>query len=52
MHLKLETNFNELRDRELHDKEVEIRREIAELFLNQPTSIDDLGEFEQNYLRL
>ena len=45
--LELEKDFTELKDRELKDGEVKIKREIGELFFKLIIlSVDDMGKFE------
>ena len=49
---ELKKDFVELRDRELKDIEVKIKREIEELFFKPIImSIDDMGKFEQNEMK-
>ena len=50
--LELEKYFIELKDRELKDKEVKIKREIEELFFKIiVVSIDDMNKFEQKEMK-
>ena len=50
--LELEKHFIELKDRELKDRKVKIKREIEELFFKPILmSLDDLEKFEQNELK-
>ena len=51
--LELEKDFIELKDRELKDKEVKIKREIEELFFELIiVSIDDMDKFEQEVKKM
>ena len=46
--LELEKNFIKLKDRELKDREVKIKREIEELFFKPIiVCIDDMDKFEE-----
>ena len=50
--LELEKDFIELKDRDLNDREVKIKREIEELFFKPIiVSIDDMDKFEQNEMK-
>ena len=50
--LELENDFIELKDRELRDREVKIKREIEELFLKPIiVSLDDMDKFEQKEMK-
>ena len=50
--LELENDFIELKDRELKDREVKIKREIEELFLKPIiVSLDDMDKFEQKEMK-
>ena len=50
--LELENDFIELKDRELKDREVKIKREIEELYLKPITvSLDDMDKFEQKEMK-
>ena len=46
--LESEKDFIELKDRELNDKEVKIKRKIEDLFFK---SIDDVDKFEQKEMK-
>ena len=47
--LELERDFEELKDRELRDREIKLRKEIEELFFKSiNVSIDDMNKFEEN----
>ena len=50
--LELEKDLIKLKDSELNDKELKIKREIEELiFKTIIVSIDDMDKFEQNELK-
>ena len=50
--LRLEKYFIELKDRELRDREVKIKRKIQELFSKSIiVSIDDMDKFEQKEMK-
>ena len=50
--LELEKDFIELRDIELKDREVKIKRETEELFFKPiMVSIDDINKFEQKEMK-
>ena len=50
--LGLEKDFIELKDKELKDREVKIKREIKELFFKPIiVSIDDVDQFEQKAMK-
>ena len=50
--LELEKDFIELKDRDLNDREVKIKREIEELFFKPIiVSIDDMDKFEQKEMK-
>ena len=50
--LELEKDFIELKDIELKDREVKIKREIEELFFKPIiASIDDMDKFEQTKMK-
>ena len=50
--LELEKYFIELKDRELKDREVEIKKDMKELFFKPITlSIDDMDNFEEKELK-
>ena len=50
--LELEKYFIELKDRELKDREVEIKKDMKELFFKPITlSIDDMSNFEEKELK-
>ena len=50
--LKLEKGSKELKDIELEDRQVKIKREIEELFLKPiAVSIDDMDSFEKNEMK-
>ena len=50
--LELKKDFIELKDRELKDIEVKIKREIDELFIKPiVVSVDDMGKFEQKEMK-
>ena len=50
--LELGKDFIELKDIELKDREVNIKREIEELFFKPiMVSIDDMGKFEQKQIK-
>ena len=50
--LELEKGFIELKDRQLKDREVKIKREIEELFFKPIiVSIDDMDKFEQKEMK-
>ena len=50
--LKVENGFIDLKDRELKDKEIKIKRKIEKLMF-QPivVSINDMDKFEQNEMK-
>ena len=50
--LELEKDFIELKDRELKNREVKIKREIEELFFKPLiVSLDDMDKFEQKEMK-
>ena len=50
--LGLEKHFVQLKDRELKDREVNIKRGIEELFFKQIiVTIDDMNKFEQKEMK-
>ena len=50
--LELEKDFIKLKDKELKDREVKIKREIEELFFKLIVeSIDDMNNFEEKEIR-
>ena len=50
--LEVEKDFLELKDRELKDKQVKIKREIEELFFKQIiVSMDDMDKFEEKEMK-
>ena len=50
--LELEKDFIELKDIELKDREVKIKREIEEIFFKPiMVSIDDMDKFEQKQIK-
>ena len=50
--LELEKYFIKLKDKELKDREVKIKREIEELFFKLiVVSIDDMNNFEEKEIR-
>ena len=50
--LELEKDFIKLKDRELKDREIKIKREIGELFFKPITlSIDNMDRFEKTEMR-
>ena len=50
--LQLEKDFIELKDSELKDREVKIKREIEELFFKSIiVSVDDMDKFEQKEMK-
>ena len=50
--LELEKDFIKLKDKELKDREVKIKREIEELFFKLiVVSIDDMNNFEEKEIR-
>ena len=50
--LELEKDFTELKDRELKDREVKIKREIEELFFKFIiVSVDDMDRFEKKEMK-
>ena len=50
--LELEKDFTELKDRELKDREVKIKREIEELFFKLIiVSVDDMDRFEKKEMK-
>ena len=50
--LELGKDFIELKDKELKDRELTIKREIEELFFKPIiVSIDDMDSFEQNEIK-
>ena len=50
--LELEKDFTELKDRELKDIEVKIKREIEELFFKLIiVSVDDMDRFEKKEMK-
>ena len=50
--LELEKDFIELKDRDLKDRELKIKREIEELFFKPIiVSIDDMDKFEQKEMK-
>ena len=50
--LELEKVFIELKDKELKDREVKIKREIEEIFFKQIiVSIDDMNKLEQKEMK-
>ena len=50
--LELEKDFIELKDSDLNDREVKIKREIEELFFKPIiVSIDDMDKFEQKEMK-
>ena len=51
--LELEKDFIELKDRELEDRKVKMKREIEELFFKPIiVSIDDMGKFEPKQMQI
>ena len=51
--LELEKDFIELKDRNVKDREVRIKREIEELFLKPIiVSMDDMDKFEQKEMKI
>ena len=51
--LELEKDFIELKDRNIKDREVRIKREIEELFLKPIiVSMDDMDKFEQKEMKI
>ena len=50
--LELEKDFTELKDRELKDREVKIKREIEELFFKLIiVSVDDMDRFKKKEMK-
>ena len=50
--LELEKDFIKLKDKELKEREVKIKREIEELFFKLiVVSIDDMNNFEEKEIR-
>ena len=50
--LELEKDFIELKDRELKQRELKIKREIEELFFKQIiVSVDDMDKFKEKEIK-